>query len=524
VTRGSFGAVELGFEPPISNNPAPVSYGDATRRWLAATALMGAAASMLVGGALWTAGGRARRVAAPTFVSRRLPRQTVAEDGRGDPPVRRSRGARPADAAVKIERLADSGSVKPFTRVSARLAEIDPDAPAAPQAETPPPLPPIILNGQAQPKPSTVVTAYAASEPPLTARRPVVEIINITTVARAPAAPEVEKRVVVARQGDTLAAILSALGATAADAEAILAAFAARDGVGHAPLVGGEVVTVLEDRAAPGAPGGPLLKIGVAPSVGDSVVVARADAGGYRPVVAEVAKSPTDAAAPAASDLRAASGATLRESLYSLARSHHVEGAVFAEFLQLCGRDFDLDRPLAATDEARLIYQPNEFEVPELAYVALTAQDRTRRYYRFTAPDDGGTDFYDEQGRSATKFLLRKPVFAGRLGDGFGWRIHPVLRDRRFHEGVDYAAPYGSPIAAAGEGVVERIAEQWGLRQIYPRPPRSRLRDDLRSCRWLSARAQGRRPRASGRDDRLCRLDGPLDRAAPLLRGAHQRP
>jgi murein DD-endopeptidase MepM/ murein hydrolase activator NlpD len=253
-------------------------------------------------------------------------------------------------------------------------------------------------------------------------------------------------------------------------------------------------------------------------------VVARADAGGYRPVVAEVAKSPTDAAAPAASDLRAASGATLRESLYSLARSHHVEGAVFAEFLQLCGRDFDLDRPLAATDEARLIYQPNEFEVPELAYVALTAQDRTRRYYRFTAPDDGGTDFYDEQGRSATKFLLRKPVFAGRLGDGFGWRIHPVLRDRRFHEGVDYAAPYGSPIAAAGEGVVERIAEQWGLRQIYPRPPRSRLRDDLRSCRWLSARAQGRRPRASGRDDRLCRLDGPLDRAAPLLRGAHQRP
>ena len=51
---------------------------------------------------------------------------------------------------------------------------------------------------------------------------------------------------------------------------------------------------------------------------------------------------------------------------------------------------------------------------------------------------------------------------AGRLGDGFGWRTHPVLHDRRFHEGVDYAAPYGSPIAAAGAGVVEKIDQEWG--------------------------------------------------------------
>lgn len=64
--------------------------------------------------------------------------------------------------------------------------------------------------------------------------------------------------------------------------------------------------------------------------------------------------------------------------------------------------------------------------------------------------------------RSGSQFLLRKPVAAGRLGDGFGWRIHPILLDRRFHRGVDYAAPFGSPIVAAGAGVVEKIDQEWG--------------------------------------------------------------
>ena len=58
--------------------------------------------------------------------------------------------------------------------------------------------------------------------------------------------------------------------------------------------------------------------------------------------------------------------------------------------------------------------------------------------------------------------LMKKPVLAGRLGDGFGWRIHPILRDRRFHEGVDYAAPFGSPIVAAADGMIEIIGEEAG--------------------------------------------------------------
>ncbi len=108
------------------------------------------------------------------------------------------------------------------------------------------------------------------------------------------------------------------------------------------------------------------------------------------------------------------------------------------------------------------LYSANALGQPELAFAALTLDGKVHRYYRFTAPDDDSSDYYDADGHSVTTTLLRKPVDAGHLGDGFGWRVHPVLRDRRFHEGVDYAAPFGSPIAAAAAGVIEKIDRQWG--------------------------------------------------------------
>ena len=182
-------------------------------------------------------------------------------------------------------------------------------------------------------------------------------------------------------------------------------------------------------------------------------MLARTDDGAYRWVVARQAAK---ASQPFAPDMHAGSGMTLRASLHALARAHRVKEAVVAELLELSGRDFDLDRPLEAADEAELIYAPNKLDRPELIYAALTAHGRSRRYYRFTSPDDGGADFYDGDGHSATKLLLQKPVLAGRLGDGFGWRIHPILHDLRFHEGLDYAAPFGSPIAAAAKASSNR--------------------------------------------------------------------
>ena len=100
-------------------------------------------------------------------------------------------------------------------------------------------------------------------------------------------------------------------------------------------------------------------------------------------------------------------------------------------------------------------------DIGELLYTAMTVDGLTRSFYRFRTPD-GIVDYYDEQGNSAKKFLMRNPVKGGRYTSGFGTRRHPLLRVTRMHTGVDWAAPTGTPILAAADGTVERVGRQGG--------------------------------------------------------------
>ncbi|MEP1205708.1 MAG: peptidoglycan DD-metalloendopeptidase family protein [Rhizobiaceae bacterium] len=94
-------------------------------------------------------------------------------------------------------------------------------------------------------------------------------------------------------------------------------------------------------------------------------------------------------------------------------------------------------------------------ENSEILYFGLTVSGKKRRYYRFHSGKEGRVDYYDESGKSAKKFLLRKPVPNGRFSSSFGMRRHPISRVVKMHQGVDFAAPRGTPIIAAGDGVVQ---------------------------------------------------------------------
>jgi murein DD-endopeptidase MepM/ murein hydrolase activator NlpD len=94
-----------------------------------------------------------------------------------------------------------------------------------------------------------------------------------------------------------------------------------------------------------------------------------------------------------------------------------------------------------------------------MLFAALTLGGESRRVYRFQSPEDGSIDYFDEQGRSLKKFLLRKPIAEGVFRSGFGYRRHPVLGYSKMHTGVDWSNRIGTPIVSAGNGTV--IKAEW---------------------------------------------------------------
>jgi murein DD-endopeptidase MepM/ murein hydrolase activator NlpD len=125
----------------------------------------------------------------------------------------------------------------------------------------------------------------------------------------------------------------------------------------------------------------------------------------------------------------------------------------------------DFQRKAAPGDNFDILYAGDDEKADndgkaEVLYAALTVGGETKKFYRFQSPDDGLVDYYDETGKSAKKFLVRKPVAEGVLRSGFGVRNHPILGYSKMHTGIDWAAPMGTPIYASGNGVIEKIG--WG--------------------------------------------------------------
>lgn len=146
-------------------------------------------------------------------------------------------------------------------------------------------------------------------------------------------------------------------------------------------------------------------------------------------------------------------GLRLYDSIYETALRNEMPQDVIADIIRVYSFDVDFQRRVRAGDSFEVLYS-DEPGSNEVLYTALTLDNETRRYYRFRAPDDGGVDYYDDQGRSAKQFLLRKPVSGGTMRSGFGYRRHPILGTSKLHTGVDWSDRTGTPIYAAGNGTI----------------------------------------------------------------------
>ena len=117
-----------------------------------------------------------------------------------------------------------------------------------------------------------------------------------------------------------------------------------------------------------------------------------------------------------------------------------------------------------ARDLSRLhiVFRKGESGQMELVSLEIGQNGKEQSFYRFRSRAGHPDEFLDANGRSADKPLLGNPVPGSRRNDGFGWRMHPILHRPEFHNGVDFDAPLGTPILAAGDGVVTKISSENG--------------------------------------------------------------
>lgn len=274
---------------------------------------------------------------------------------------------------------------------------------------------------------------------------------NVTVVSRSDAGREREpvERLVVFRRGDDLEGVLRASGATRDQARAILGAFAPSRG--EPPVAEGRRLRL---SFAPPDDGRPrqIARVSVYADETLETTIALTDAGSYAKVSGvEASKRPA-----AAARSQEEGGLRLYDSFYETALRQSVPKPLIDALVRIFGNDVDFQRSVAGGDGFDAFYADEDASGQglELLYASITVRNETFRYYRFVTPDDNTVDYYDENGRSVRKFLIRNPVPNGVFTSAFGMRFHPVLGYSRPHTGVDWTAPIGTPILASGSGTV----------------------------------------------------------------------
>jgi murein DD-endopeptidase MepM/ murein hydrolase activator NlpD len=293
--------------------------------------------------------------------------------------------------------------------------------------------------------------------------RIVPENITLLPKSTAPASAASERTVVVKR-GDNISSILQELGALPQEIRAIASAlgFRGRDN----GLKEGQRLRILMTPVAGSTRLQPARVI-VANDAAIEAVIALSDLGRY--VSVDVAAMNTASVTDTRDDEEDdGSGVRLYQSIYETALRNQIPRAVIDDMIRIYSYDVDFQRKVQPGDSFDVLYAGDE-ENPaggetrnEVLFAALTIGGEYKRFYRFQTPDDNIVDYYDETGKSAKKFLVRKPMSDGILRSGFGVRRHPILGYMKMHTGVDWAAPHGTPIYAAGNGVVDKVGWEGG--------------------------------------------------------------
>lgn len=170
----------------------------------------------------------------------------------------------------------------------------------------------------------------------------------------------------------------------------------------------------------------------------------------------------------------------IKTSLYGSAAKSGIPKSIVSEAIKIYSQNVDFQRDVHSGDALEVMYETHQTDDGYVAktgnvlYAQLTLGGRKIPLYRYESTD-GSVDFYGPDGQSTKKTLMKTPIDGARMSSGFGMRRHPVLGYSKMHKGMDFAAPTGTPIYAAGDGTIKKA----GRFSSYGNYVRIRHRGDL---------------------------------------------
>lgn len=160
-------------------------------------------------------------------------------------------------------------------------------------------------------------------------------------------------------------------------------------------------------------------------------------------------------------EFRRAEGVMGDHDFYTVAVNAGIPDSLITEFAKVFSYDFNFAVDVKAGDrfeamwEVQVSQRGDEVSPPQLVYARMATDKGDRQYFAFIPPGAIEGQWFDPKGQTNVRSLMQTPVDGARISSKFGFRNHPIRKQRILHGGVDFAAPTGTPVYASGDATVQ---------------------------------------------------------------------